>query len=135
MTGAREGPVAPAFAGLRAGADQALLRVEGLHKTFRLAGSRVLRIPQQELPAVVDLSFDVARGETFGLVGESGCGKSTAARCILRLLEPTAGKVVFDGIDLAALDRAQLRRTSARVPSAGGEWRRRCPWSGSPPSK
>ncbi len=101
--------------GLRPESAEALLRVEGLRKTFRLPGSRLLRTPARELPAVVDVSFDVSRGETFGLVGESGSGKSTVARCILRLIEPSAGKVYFDGTDLGALGGADLRRMRRRM--------------------
>jgi peptide/nickel transport system ATP-binding protein len=61
--------------------------------------------------AVTDVSFDVARGETLGLVGESGCGKSTVARAIMQVPRPTSGTVRFGGIDLTALDRKALRKT------------------------
>ena len=62
------------------------------------------------LHAVDDVSFRIEPGKTLGLVGESGCGKSTAGRTILRLLEPTAGQVFFEGADIAALSAAQMRQ-------------------------
>jgi oligopeptide/dipeptide ABC transporter ATP-binding protein len=65
--------------------------------------------------AVDAVSFDVLRGETFGLVGESGCGKSTVARCVLRLIEPSAGRVSFDGEDVLALSAPDLRRLRRRM--------------------
>src|SRR5581483_4716268 len=85
-----------------------LLEVEGLVKRFPLRGLRawlpaVRGGPAPALRAVDGVSFTVAAGETLGLVGESGCGKSTIARCLLRVIEPTAGAVRFDGVELTAL--------------------------------
>ena len=92
-----------------------LLRVENLRKYFETQGSRLRRRPGNVVRAVDDVSFTVGRGETFGLVGESGCGKSTVARCILRLLEPTSGRIVFDGVDVANLPRDEMRQLRRRM--------------------
>lgn len=86
-----------------------LLRVENLTKIYR--GRR----GAADVAAVDGVSFDVAAGETFGLVGESGCGKSTIARCVLRLVEPSGGTITFDGIDLATQDSRQMRALRARM--------------------
>ena len=85
-----------------------LIEVRGLKKYFP-AGGGVLGAGGDTVKAVDDVSFGIRRGETFGLVGESGCGKSTTGRCILRLIEPTAGEVRFEGRDLRALDARALR--------------------------
>ena len=86
-------------------APAALLRVEGLRKTFSKGA----------VVAVDRVSFTIERGQTLGLVGESGCGKTTAARCMLRLIEPDAGEVVFDGQDLLKLPKAAMRKVRRRM--------------------
>src|SRR5215216_360645 len=86
-----------------------LVEVKNLKKHFPLGGS-VLGAGGDMVRAVDDVSFSIRQGETFGLVGESGCGKSTTGRCILRLIEPTSGEVEFDGQDLLSLGKNELRR-------------------------
>jgi ABC-type oligopeptide transport system ATPase subunit len=86
----------------------ALLEVSHLSKEFSRRGGLFGR--GSTVAAVDDVSFSIERGETFGLVGESGSGKTTTGRCILRLVEPTAGEIVFDGRDVRALSRQALRR-------------------------
>jgi peptide/nickel transport system ATP-binding protein len=88
-------------------AEPTLLRVENLVVEYRTGGHTV--------HAVSDVSFDVARGETLGLVGESGCGKSTLGRAVLQLPRQTAGRVVFEGIDLAAQKAEALRKLRRRL--------------------
>jgi len=78
-----------------------ILRVEGLKKYFNT--------PKGLLHAVDDVSFTLERGKTLGIVGESGCGKSTTGRAVLRLIEPTAGKVEFEGKDITRYSKRQLR--------------------------
>lgn len=88
--------------------EGALLRVENLTKHFPVRGGLFLRTVGH-VHAVDDVSFEVRRGETLGLVGESGCGKSTVGKALLRLYEATAGSVFFDGEDITQMNRKQLR--------------------------
>ncbi len=85
-----------------------LLKVEGLKKYFPIKGG-FLGNTVNYVKAVDDITFTVCEGETVSLVGESGCGKSTAGRTILRLEEPTAGKIIFNGSDLSTLPKKKLR--------------------------
>ena len=85
----------------------ALLEVTDLRKYFKTS--------KGNLHAVDDVSFKIEEGKTLGVVGESGCGKSTTGRAVLRLLEPTAGKVVFDGTDVTALDKEALRQMRRKM--------------------
>jgi oligopeptide transport system ATP-binding protein len=92
--------------------DSILLKVEKLTKLFPIRGG-IFQRTVGYVRAVENVSFSIDRGETLGLVGESGCGKTTTGRSILRLIEPTSGKVYFKGIDITALskkDLAPLRR-------------------------
>ncbi len=82
---------------------ETLVSVRGLVKHFPVEGS------DDVVRAVDGVSFEIFAGETLGLVGESGCGKSTVGRCLLRLIEPTAGHVYFEGRDILALDKKELR--------------------------
>ena len=91
-----------------------LLSVRGLVKHFPIKKG-LLGKPAGQVRAVDNVSFDVMPGETLGLVGESGCGKSTTGRMILRLIEPTAGSVEFDGINLLTLDGGAMRKLRRRI--------------------
>jgi len=88
-----------------------LVQVRQLKKYFPVMRGGVLRRRVGDIKAVDGVSFDIYRGETLGLVGETGCGKTTVGRTILRLYEPTAGQVLFNGVDLMSLQGAELRRT------------------------
>jgi oligopeptide transport system ATP-binding protein len=87
-----------------------LVAVDGLTKHFPIMRG-VLRRQVGAVQAVDGVSFDIYKGETLGLVGESGCGKSTTGRTILQLLEPTAGKVQYEGKELTALNKSELRKS------------------------
>ncbi len=90
-------------------ASENLIEVKNLTKYFP-AGESLFGKGKDVVKAVDDVSFTIRRGETFGLVGESGCGKSTTGRCILRLIEPDSGAVQFADRDLLSVDGAELRR-------------------------
>ena len=91
-----------------------LVEVEDLRVYFPIF-SGLLQRRTGDVRAVDDVSFDIKRGETFGLVGESGCGKSTTGRAVIRLRNPTSGTVRFDGRDLMSLSREELRRARRQM--------------------
>ena len=86
-----------------------LIEVRDLVKEFPIKGSYLVRRQLGAVHAVDGVSFDVIRGETFGIVGESGCGKSTTARLVTRLLEPTSGSVRFEGREIADLSTKEIK--------------------------
>jgi peptide/nickel transport system ATP-binding protein/oligopeptide transport system ATP-binding protein len=86
-----------------------LLRVENVRKLFDVQGGGLLRRNRDFVHAVDGVSLEIKRGETLGLVGETGCGKSTLARCIARLYDLTDGSVWFDGTDISRLSRRAMR--------------------------
>ncbi|MGW4474462.1 dipeptide ABC transporter ATP-binding protein [Nonomuraea sp. NPDC004354] len=105
-SGPAEGPDVPAV--------EPILSVRGLVKNYEAAGGGLRRRTGQ-VSAVAGVSFDVRPGETFGLVGESGCGKSTVGRLVVGLEQPSDGRIVVDGADIATLDRRARRRMHRQV--------------------
>lgn len=89
---------------------EVLVSVKNLKKHFPITSGFIMQRQVGAVRAVDDVSFDVYKGETLGLVGESGCGKSTTGRTLLQLYRPTAGSVEFDGIDLAKLPPSEMRK-------------------------
>jgi oligopeptide transport system ATP-binding protein len=103
----REAEAAPVY-------EQPLVDIQGLEKRFPIKGGVVQRTVA-EVRAVDGVDLTVGRGETVGLVGESGCGKTTVGRLLLRLIEPSAGKIVFDGTDITRLSGAALKPFRRRM--------------------
>jgi oligopeptide/dipeptide ABC transporter ATP-binding protein len=93
----------------KAAKQEVLLEVKDLVKHFPIRQGVIFSKQVGAVQAVDGISFNVNKGETLGLVGESGCGKTTAGRCILRLIEPTSGEVKFDGKDVPSLPKDELR--------------------------
>jgi peptide/nickel transport system ATP-binding protein len=98
--------------------SEPLLRVENLKKYFPVRRN-ILEVLRKEPPryvkAVDGISFEIDRGEVLALIGESGCGKTTAGRTVLRLIEPTDGKIIFDGTDITELSREEMRPFRRRM--------------------
>jgi len=102
--------------GARAADDgRPLLEVEDLQMFFPITEGIVIERHVGDVRAVDGISLSISRGETLGLVGESGCGKSTAGRAIIRLYRPTGGRIVFDGTDITTLEGTALRRMRRRM--------------------
>jgi len=98
----------------QAAPDRVLVAANDLVKLFPVKGG-ILRRTVAQVRAVDGISFDIKQGEVLGLVGESGCGKTTTGRMLLRLIEPTSGAISFDGRDLLALKRRDLKLTRAEM--------------------
>jgi oligopeptide transport system ATP-binding protein len=112
VTASADSTAPPANAGAAPGN---LLEVEDLKVWFPITEGIIFERHIGDVRAVDGISFNLARGETLGFVGESGCGKSTTGRAIIRLTEPTGGKIRFDGIDMSTLGRGELRRNRRRM--------------------
>jgi oligopeptide transport system ATP-binding protein len=104
--------VAPARASVP---DDVLVSIRGLKKYFPVTEGALIPRTVAHVKAVDGVSFDIRRGETLGLVGESGCGKTTTGRCILQLERPTAGDILFDGVNLTTLDRKSMSGLRRRI--------------------
>lgn len=108
----------PVVARPSASTDEPVLRVEKLHKTFLLRQSlsdRLRRAEANQVPAVDNVSFNLYPGETLGIAGESGSGKTTVVRCLIRLIEPDSGLVSFRGLDVLAASGSTLRDVRRRM--------------------
>jgi oligopeptide transport system ATP-binding protein len=95
--------------------SEILLRVENLAVHFPVTEGVIFQKQVGSIRAVDDISFELKRGETYGLVGESGCGKSTTALAILRMLEATSGRIIFEGEDITQYDQKSLRPIRRRM--------------------
>ena len=114
ITPAPHNAVAPSLGNGSAAHDE-ILRVEDLKVHFPLMKGVVIQRQVGTVKAVDGVSFAIQRGETLGLVGESGCGKSTMGLAVLRMLEPTAGRVLFEGRDVTRLDKDRMRPIRRRM--------------------
>ena len=94
--------------------ERPLLQVQHLKKYYSMK-TGVFSRAKGWVKAVDDISFDLNHGETIGIVGESGCGKSTMGKAILRLIEPTSGKILLDGKDFTALSGAELHQARRKM--------------------
>jgi len=95
-------------------ATETLLEISDLKKHFPIRGG-ILGRTVGYVYAVDGISFKIGKGETMGLVGESGCGKTTVGRCILRLIEPTSGEILFEGIDITDIDDKQMAKLRPKM--------------------
>jgi len=98
--------------------SEPLLKVENLKKYFPVKRSileALRKVPPRYVKAVDGISFEIDRGEVLALIGESGCGKTTAGRTVLRLIEPTDGRIIFDGTDITSLSQEELRPFRRRM--------------------
>jgi oligopeptide/dipeptide ABC transporter ATP-binding protein len=93
----------------QAGSGEVLLQVENLVKYFPVKSAKLIHTGREHVHAVDDVSLEVRRGETLGLVGETGCGKSTLARCVARLYSVTSGRIIYDGQDITHLPNRRMR--------------------------
>ncbi len=107
--------VAQAQSTANSGTREVLLSVKNLKKHFPITSGIIFQRQVGAVKAVDDVSFDVYRGETLGVVGESGCGKSTTGRTVLQLYKPTSGSVVFEGKELSTLPAEELRKMRRRM--------------------
>ena len=94
--------------------QETLLSVQNLKMYFPITKGIIFQKHVGDIKAVDDVTFEIKRGETLGLVGETGCGKTTVGRTVLRLYEPTDGQIIFDDVDLATLQ--ELRRAQCLAP-------------------
>ncbi|HET7677115.1 MAG TPA: dipeptide ABC transporter ATP-binding protein [Candidatus Limnocylindrales bacterium] len=106
---------APAVTGPATSASEPLVRLEQLKVYFPITEGLIFERHIGDVQAVDGVSFELRRGETLGLVGESGCGKSTTGRAIVRLYKPTEGRILFEGTDISGLEGADLRRMRRRM--------------------
>jgi peptide/nickel transport system ATP-binding protein len=111
----RAAPATPSSAPPAASTNGNLLEIENLKVWFPIKSGIFLDRHVGDVRAVDDVTFQIRRGETLGLVGESGCGKSTVGRALLRLYKPTAGRIVFDGQDITNLGEGEMRPLRRRM--------------------
>jgi len=96
-------------------ATKPLVEIKNLKKYFPVTEGIVIQSTVAEVKAIDDISFKILKGETLGLVGESGCGKTTTGRCILQLERPTSGQIIYDGTDMDTVDRRELNKLRQRI--------------------